>query len=167
MRLNWRRGGGGPSWPPPMSQGIGKPHRYFNHVPPAPLRPHYCARQSAMSHRLHTVLLVDDDPAMLARFRHVLEQDLTLSVATAPSGSEGLTLARELRPDLIVSDYEMPGMDGLELCRQVKADPDLARCRFVVLSGFSDAAAKARGRNLGVDDYLTKPIEMSELVDRV
>ena len=120
-----------------------------------------------MSVPVSTVLLVDDDPTTLAHFRHVLEHEPALRVATATNGREGLTLSRELKPDLIVSDYQMPEMNGFEFCRQVKADQELAGCLFVVLSGFSDTALKVRGLNLGVDDYLTKPIEIPELIARV
>jgi putative two-component system response regulator len=120
-----------------------------------------------MTVQVSSVLLVDDDPTTLAHFRHVLEHEPALRVATATNGREGLALTRELRPDLIVSDYQMPEMNGFEFCRQVKADPELAGCLFVVLSGFSDTALKVRGLNLGVDDYLTKPIEVPELIARV
>jgi putative two-component system response regulator len=120
-----------------------------------------------MTVQVSTVLLVDDDPTTLAHFRHVLEHEPALRVATATNGREGLALTRELHPDLIVSDYQMPEMNGFEFCRQVKADPELAGCLFVVLSGFSDTALKVRGLNLGVDDYLTKPIEVPELIARV
>jgi response regulator RpfG family c-di-GMP phosphodiesterase len=114
-----------------------------------------------------TVLLVDDDPSTLAGFRVVLEHEPALSVFTAVNGRDGLARALELKPDLILSDYSMPEMDGFEFCRRVKAEPELAGCLFVVLSGVSDTALKVRGLDLGVDDYLTKPIEIAELVARV
>lgn len=114
-----------------------------------------------------TVLLVDDDPTTLAAFRGVLEHEPALRVATAVNGKDGLARARELRPDLIISDYSMPEMDGFEFCQQVKQDPALAGSLFVVLSGFTDTALKVRGLDLGVDDYLTKPIEVPELIARV
>ncbi len=114
-----------------------------------------------------TVLLVDDDPTTLAHFRTVLQHEPAIRVATAVNGREGLVKALDLRPDLIISDYMMPEMDGFEFCRQVKAEASLAGCLFVVLSGFADTALKVRGLNLGVDDYLTKPIEVPELIARV
>ena len=61
----------------------------------------------------------------------------------------------------------MPEMNGFEFCEQVKQDPNLAGSLFVVLSGFGDTALKVKGLNLGVDDYLTKPIEVPELIARV
>jgi response regulator RpfG family c-di-GMP phosphodiesterase len=120
-----------------------------------------------MTLNVSTVLLVDDDPTTLAHFRGVLEHEPALRVATAVNGKDGLARARELRPDLIISDYSMPEMDGFEFCQRVKQDPALAGSLFVVLSGFTDTALKVRGLNLGVDDYLTKPIEVPELIARV
>jgi response regulator RpfG family c-di-GMP phosphodiesterase len=113
------------------------------------------------------VLLVDDDPSTLSHFQRVLEHESALRIITATNGKEGLAKARALVPDLIISDYQMPELDGFEFCRQVKADPTLSGCLFVVLSGFADTALKVRGLNLGVDDYLTKPIEVPELIARV
>lgn len=114
-----------------------------------------------------TVLLVDDDPTTLAHFHAVLAHEPALRVATAVNGKDGLARARELHPDLIISDYQMPEMDGFEFCRHVKNDPSLEGVLFVVLSGFSDTRTKVKGLNLGVDDYLTKPIEVPELIARV
>jgi len=120
-----------------------------------------------VSLQVSTVLLVDDDPTTLAHFRSVLEHEPALRIATAVNGREGLNLAKTIKPDLIVSDYSMPEMDGFEFCQRVKADPELAGALFVVLSGFTDTALKVRGLNLGVDDFLTKPIEVPELIARV
>lgn len=114
-----------------------------------------------------TILLVDDDAATLAAFQHALEHEPAMRVATALDGAEALAVARRIRPDVIVSDYNMPGMNGFELCRQVREDPELRDSIFVVLSGFTDTALKVEGLNLGVDEYLTKPIELPELLARV
>ncbi|MCC6435897.1 MAG: response regulator [Acidimicrobiales bacterium] len=120
-----------------------------------------------MTRLVSTILLVDDDPTTLAHFKAVLEHEPALRVATAINGRDGLARARELLPDLIISDYMMPEMDGFEFCQRVKQEPALEGCLFVVLSGFTDTSLKVRGLNLGVDDYLTKPIEIPELIARV
>ena len=120
-----------------------------------------------MSSLVSTILLVDDDPTTLAHFKAVLEHEPALRVATAIHGKDGLARAREILPDLIISDYMMPEMDGFEFCQRVKQEPALEGCLFVVLSGFTDTSLKVRGLNLGVDDYLTKPIEIPELIARV
>ncbi len=113
------------------------------------------------------VLLVDDDRTTLLHFQRVLEHESALRIITAGNGVEGLAKARAMVPDLIISDYHMPEMNGFDFCKAVKADPNLTGCMFVVLSGFTDTALKVRGLNLGVDDYLTKPIEIPELIARV
>jgi len=114
-----------------------------------------------------TVLLVDDDASALLRFREILCRIQGLQVETAADGVEGLKLAQRIGPDLIVSDYKMPVMDGFEFCQRVKNDPALESTMFVVLTGFTDTALKVRGLQLGVDDYLTKPIELAELTAKV
>ncbi len=120
-----------------------------------------------MSTTPNTVLLVDDDAITLTHFRAVLQHQPDLHVVTARNGVEALAVARAVHPDLIVSDYQMPEMNGFELCQQVRADPEIAGAVFVVLSGFTDTTLKVRGLDLGVDDYLTKPIDVPELVARV
>lgn len=113
-----------------------------------------------------SVLLVDDEVASLEMLRRFLDREPGLSVATAVDGTTALELARAAPPDLIISDYEMPGLNGLELCREVKADPALAGVLFVVLTGNTDQQLKVRGLDQGVDEYLTKPVERSELTAR-
>jgi len=84
-------------------------------------------------------------------------------VTTARYGVETMALARELRPDLIVSDYQMRQMNGFELCLQLRVNPKIADTAFVVLRGFIDAILKVRAVNLGVDDYRTRPIDVPGL----
>jgi response regulator RpfG family c-di-GMP phosphodiesterase len=114
-----------------------------------------------------TVLLVDDEVATLSNLEAILARDKSLRVITARSGADGLARAQELRPDLIISDYEMPEMNGFELCQAVKADPSLETAIFIVLSGFTDPRLKVQGFDLGVDDYLVKPIDPAELAARI
>jgi putative two-component system response regulator len=113
-----------------------------------------------------TILLVDDDPEALAVFERVLAREGHFRVVTARDGLEGWEKARAVRPDLIVSDYMMPHMDGFELCQRLKADEATASAPFVVLTAHGDVSLKVKGLGLGVDDYLTKPIEIPELVAR-
>lgn len=114
-----------------------------------------------------TILLVEDDVTTLAVLERVLTRDGSYRVVTARDGREGWTLAQAEKPDLIVSDFEMPLVNGFELCRLVKNDPATASAMFVVLTAYGDVSHKVEGLGLGVDDYLTKPIEVPELVARV
>ena len=103
-----------------------------------------------------TILIVDDEPPILDLVRFTLE-DAEVRVVEASDGVEALALARRLRPDLILLDVHMPRLDGLEACRQIKRDPALARTPIVMLTAAGQEADRARGREAGADEYLTKP----------
>jgi two-component system phosphate regulon response regulator PhoB len=103
-----------------------------------------------------TILIVDDEPAILDLVRFTLE-DAEVRVVEASDGVEALALARRLRPDLILLDVHMPRLDGLEACRQIRRDPALARTPIVMLTAAGQEADRARGREAGADEYLTKP----------
>jgi DNA-binding response OmpR family regulator len=103
-----------------------------------------------------TILVVDDEPPILDLVRFTLE-DAEVRVVEASDGVEALALARRLRPDLILLDVHMPRLDGLEACRQIRRDPALARTPIVMLTAAGQEADRARGREAGADEYLTKP----------
>ena len=103
-----------------------------------------------------TILIVDDEPAILDLVRFTLE-DAEVRVVEASDGVEALALARRVRPDLILLDVHMPRLDGLEACRQIRRDPALARTPIVMLTAAGQEADRARGRQAGADEYLTKP----------
>lgn len=103
-----------------------------------------------------TILIVDDEPAILDLVRFTLE-DAEVRVVEASDGMEALALARRVRPDLILLDVHMPRLDGLEACRQIRRDPALARTPIVMLTAAGQEADRARGREAGADEYLTKP----------
>jgi CheY-like chemotaxis protein len=112
------------------------------------------------------LLLVDGDPKSL----RVLDVSLKKSgfeVMTATSGREALRLLEANQPDLIISDTDLDEMDGFELCSKIKARPDLAKIPFLFVSGRKSIEDKIRGLELGVDDYLTKPIYIREIGIRV
>ena len=103
-----------------------------------------------------TILIVDDEPAILDLVRFTLE-DAEVRVVEASDGVEALALARRVRPDLILLDVHMPRLDGLEACRQIRRDPALTRTPVVMLTAAGQEADRARGREAGADEYLTKP----------
>jgi len=103
-----------------------------------------------------TILIVDDEPPILDLVRFTLE-DAEVRVVEASDGVEALALARRLRPDLILLDVHMPRLDGLEACRQIRRDPALAQTPIVRLTAAGQEADRARGREAGADEYLTKP----------
>ena len=103
-----------------------------------------------------TILIVDDEPPILDLVRFTLE-DAEVRVVEATDGLEALTIARRVRPDLILLDVHMPRLDGLEACRQIRREPALARTPIVMLTAAGQEADRARGREAGADEYLTKP----------
>lgn len=112
------------------------------------------------------ILIIDDDPFIQLVLRKTL-QGQGYDVVVTHSGEEGIRQAQKLHPALIICDWQMPGMDGLEVCRQIKADPDLSAIFFILLTARTDVEDRVKGLDTGADDFLSKPIEGSELKARV
>ena len=106
------------------------------------------------------VLVIDDDPAMHDMVRRTLEKE-GIAVVPALGGEEGLELARQLKPSVITLDVMMPGSDGWNVLRALKADPELAKIPVVMLTIIDD---KNMGFSLGAADYLTKPVDRERLI---
>ena len=103
-----------------------------------------------------TILVVDDEPPILELVRFTLE-DEQIRVLEASDGAQTLETALAVRPDLILLDVQMPRLDGLEVCRRLRADASLAGTRIVMLTAAGQDADRARGLAAGADEYLTKP----------
>ena len=103
-----------------------------------------------------TILVVDDEPPILELVRYTLE-DEQIRVLEASDGAQALETALAARPDLILLDVQMPRLDGLEVCRRLRADASLAGTRIVMLTAAGQDADRARGLAAGADEYLTKP----------
>jgi len=110
------------------------------------------------------LLVVDDEPNIVELLSASL-RFVGFEVATASNGLEGLTAARELRPDLLVLDVMMPGMDGFELVRRLRSEGIDAPVVF--LTARDSTEDKVNGLTLGGDDYVTKPFSLEELVARI
>ena len=104
------------------------------------------------------ILAIDDAPVNLKTLVAALSDDYDLQVAT--SGEEGLAQAAATPPDLILLDVMMPGMDGYEVCRRLKADPRLSEIPVIFISAMVESESEASGLDLGAVDYLTKPINV-------
>jgi DNA-binding response OmpR family regulator len=113
------------------------------------------------------IVVVDDSGAIRLLLSRALEQ-AGFAVAAAADGDEGLARIRELGPALVVVDAQMPGMDGYQLCREVRTDAALARQpRIIMLTAGGEDADRVRAAEAGVDEFLTKPFDPAELVVRV
>jgi len=117
-------------------------------------------------HGIRTVLVVDDSRAQ----RHLVASGLRacgFDVLQAASGDEALTLCQRAHVDLVLSDWMMPGMDGIEFCRALRALDDDRYVYFILLTSNSDKAAVAQGLEVGADDFLAKPVDPGELRARI
>ena len=112
------------------------------------------------------ILVVEDEPDIRALIVHHLSRD-GFRCQTAAGGTEALARIRTALPDLVVLDLMLPGMDGLEVCRRLRADPATSRLPVIMLTAKADEVDRVVGLELGADDYLAKPFSPKELVARV
>ena len=119
-----------------------------------------------MSSSLGRVLVVDDDDVI----RQLITVNLELEgfeVATAVDGQDCLDKVKDVRPDVVTLDIMMPRLDGWEAAGRLRADPDTAGIKVVLLSARAQEADLERGSRIGVDAYLTKPFDPDELIEVV
>lgn len=112
------------------------------------------------------ILIIDDDPIIQWVLRKTL-QEQGYEVISAASGEAGVEQARQQKPALVICDWLMPGIDGLEVCRRIKAEPSLTGTFFIVLTSRNNVGDRVLGLDTGADDILSKPIEVGELLARV
>lgn len=112
------------------------------------------------------VLAVDDNPTNLKLLR-VLLRGAGYHVATAQDGEEALQLLQTLSPRLILMDIQLPGMDGLELTRRIKADPATRHIRIIAVTAYAMKGDEEKAAAAGCDGYVTKPIDTGRLLDLV
>lgn len=120
----------------------------------------------AVARPQQTILVVEDEPYILEIVSFLLQAE-GYRVLQATNGLDALSVVEYERPDLIVSDVRMPGMDGFSLCEQVRRNPDLVQIPFIFLTARSERGDIRRGMGLGADDYLIKPFEPDELLSAV
>lgn len=113
------------------------------------------------------VLVVDDYEAQSLLVAQILAADPHLKVLSTADSADALKKAELHEPDIIISDYYMPGMDGAELCKRIKQHPILREHMFIMLTSASAVTEKVKLLESGADELLTKPIHPDELVSRV
>ena len=113
-----------------------------------------------------TILLVDDDPDIREFISFNLDKE-GFKVETAKNGVEGVELCKKYKPDLVLLDVMMPGMDGIEACELIRATPEIANTLIAFLSARGEDYSQVAGFESGADDYITKPIRPKVLVSRI
>jgi DNA-binding response OmpR family regulator len=109
------------------------------------------------------VLIVDDEPNIVISLEFLLKRE-GFAVTVARDGEEGLAAVRAERPDLVILDVMMPKLDGFAVLESVRADPDLAPTRVLMLTAKGREAERKKGLGLGADAYMPKPFSTHELV---
>lgn len=112
------------------------------------------------------ILVIDDDYSIQILLKRMLEKQ-GYQVITANNGQEGIVQALACPPALIICDWIMPGLTGLEVCDRIKKDPQLSTTFFILLTSLDSVADRVKGLDTGADDFISKPIEQNELQARV
>jgi two-component system phosphate regulon response regulator PhoB len=112
------------------------------------------------------ILVVEDEAALVTLLRYNLERE-GFRIAAAADGEEALLLAREEKPDLVLLDWMLPLLSGIEVCRQLRRMTETRSVPIIMLTARGEEGDKLRGLDSGADDYITKPFSPSELVARI
>ncbi len=112
-------------------------------------------------------VLIVEDTKTITNLLQVYLMGWGLEFFDAPNGVLGLAKARELKPDLIISDVQMPEMDGFALCAAVRADPYLHDTPFMMLTSLKDDASRQKGKLVGASAFLNKPVSVDDLRSKV
>ena len=112
------------------------------------------------------ILVIDDDPAVQILLKRMLEKQ-GYQVVAVSNGENGIEKAVVSRPAMIICDWLMPGLSGIDVCRYIKKDPNLSTTFFILLTSLDSVADRVKGLDAGADDFITKPIEQNEMRARV
>lgn len=123
-----------------------------------------CTRRKTMQPK-KKILVVDDNLLNIEIVREVLEEDY--DIETAKTGREALEIATDFQPDIVLLDIMMPGMDGYEVCRRLRANSTFRNTTVVMVSAKGMLEEKVAGYEVGADDYITKPFRENGLRESV
>ena len=112
------------------------------------------------------ILLVEDDINLVELIRYNLDKE-GFDVVTTPDGEDALVLAEEERPDVVILDWMIANLSGIEVCRRLRRAPETASLPIIMLTARAEEGDRVRGLETGADDYVTKPFSPRELVARV
>ena len=112
------------------------------------------------------ILIVDDEPNIVVPLEFLMQQN-NYDVQTAETGEKALDLISNWKPDLILLDIMLPGMDGYEVCQKIRQEKELNHIRIVFLSAMARSIDIAKGMGLAADDYITKPFAIDYVVNKI
>jgi two-component system, OmpR family, phosphate regulon response regulator PhoB len=112
------------------------------------------------------ILIAEDDEAVIELLKYNFEQE-DYEISTAPDGDEAFMMIEERAPDLLVLDWMLPKLPGIELCRRIRGRDETANMPIIMLTARSEEQDRIRGLDTGADDYVTKPFSTTELMARV
>jgi DNA-binding response OmpR family regulator len=114
------------------------------------------------------IVIVDDEVhirTLLEQSLEELEEDYDVEILTAENGQEGLDVIRESRPSLVLLDVMMPMMNGYDVCKAIRNDPDISDVQVILLTAKGQEADRERGVEVGATRYMTKPFDPDELLE--
>jgi len=112
------------------------------------------------------ILLVEDDPALRKLLKDALPESIFI-IDIAETGREGLDMIVKRKPDLILLDWNLPDLNGFEVCKYIKQNKDCAHIPIIMVTAYAELNRKVSALEVGADDYITKPFEIEELIARV
>jgi len=114
------------------------------------------------------ILIIDDEVHIRALLEHALEdlEDEGIELLFAKDGDEGLKAIKKEKPDLIFLDIMMPKMNGYDVCREIKKDPEFNTSYIIMLTAKGQTSDKIRGEEVQADEYITKPFNPDEILDK-
>ena len=113
-----------------------------------------------------SILIIEDDPSFSRAINHIVEKE-GYNVDTASNGMTGLRMVKENPPDLLILDVMLPGLDGFEICSQLRGEPTTASLPIIMLSAKGQETDKETGLKVGANEYLTKPVNRELLLETI
>ncbi len=120
-----------------------------------------------MSKKIRTMLIVEDEKDILELLLSVFDDSKYYRTLSAMDGEEALKLARGDNPDIILLDIHLPTLNGYEVCKSVKSDPNMSSTKVLMLSGMTQNSDRQKAREAGADGYIAKPFSSIELLQKV
>ena len=113
------------------------------------------------------VLVVDDDEAIVEMFTELLERDGRFEVRTASTGYQAGIVTEQFRPDILLLDFKLPDVNGNAVCRTIRANPNYADMKIIIISGVADPDEVEELRSAGADEFIRKPFDINMVIARM